>query len=134
MTAKELIRKHEGLELMPYKDSVGANTIGVGHNLDANGISFHVAEIILQEDIDIAIVGLEHIFGDHWDTLPNLVKTVMIDMMFNLGYTRFTTFKKMIAAIKAEDWKQAAKEVKNSRWCNQLPSRCKDNYSILMSV
>ena len=132
MTTKELIKKHEGLKLQMYKDSVGANTIGVGHNLDANGISFHVAEVILQEDINIAIVGLEHVFKDQWHTLPKPVQSVMIDMMFNLGYPRFSGFKKMIAAVKAGDWKEAAKEAKDSKWCEQLPTRCKDDCSMLL--
>ena len=131
MTTKELIRKHEGLELMPYKDSKGKLTIGVGHNLDANGVSLHVAEIMLQEDINIAIVGLEHIFKDLWYTLPKPVQSVMIDMMFNLGYPRFSGFKKMIAAIKIGDWEEAAKEAEDSRWCKQLPTRCKDDANML---
>jgi len=31
--------EHEGLELMPYEDSLGINTIGIGRNLVDRGIS-----------------------------------------------------------------------------------------------
>ena len=133
MTAKELIRKHEGIKLHLYTDGVGKLTIGFGHNIEENGISMKVAEAILQEDIDIAVNGLKTIF-DNFEDLPHLVKIVMIDMMFNLGYNRFSKFKKMIAAIKAEDWKKAAEEAKDSKWCKQLPNRCKDNYAILLGI
>lgn len=133
MKAIDLIIKHEGKKLYPYRDSVGKLTIGVGHNLDDNGLSNRVVEMILKEDINSAIEELDDIF-DNWDELPEIVQAVMIDMMFNLGYNRFIKFKKMIAAIKNHDYKKAAEEAKDSKWCKQVKSRCEENYALLMSA
>ena len=44
------LRKDEGLRLKVYTDTVGKQTIGYGHNLDALGISEHIAELLLAED------------------------------------------------------------------------------------
>jgi len=37
MNVRDLIKKHEGLRLTPYRCSAGYRTIGWGHNLDAAG-------------------------------------------------------------------------------------------------
>jgi len=130
MTTKELIKKHEGIKLYPYKDTAGKLTIGVGHNLSDDGISLHIAETLLTDDIKIAINGLREIFKD-WDDIPSTAQMALTDMMFNLGYNRFNNFKKMIAAIKICNWKEAAKEAENSLWCKQLPTRCKYDANML---
>ena len=130
MTTRELIIKHEGKKLYPYRDSVGKLTIGVGHNLDDNGLSNAAVEFILDEDIQIAVNELIDIFED-FDTLPDGVKSVLVDMMFNLGYNRFKGFKKMIAAIRNHDYELAAKEAADSKWCSQVGTRCTENCAIL---
>lgn len=129
---QELITKHEGIRLHPYKDSVGKLTVGIGHNLDDNGISLAAAQFILEEDIANAVNELKNIF-EEWDELPTTVQAVLTDMMFNLGYNHFSGFKRMIAAIRIQDFKQAAKEAKNSKWCKQVSNRCLENVSILQN-
>jgi len=52
-------------------------------------------------------------------------------MDFNLGKPRFLTFKKLIQAVKEGDFKKAAEEAKNSRWCRQVGKRCEDVYNLL---
>ena len=47
----EQIKKHEGLELKPYTDTVGKTTIGIGRNLDDVGITEREAEFLLMNDI-----------------------------------------------------------------------------------
>jgi lysozyme len=44
-------------------------------------------------------------------------------MAFNLGVPRLCKFKKMWAAVEAEDFSTAAKEMLDSRWANQVKSR-----------
>jgi len=133
MTTRELIIKHESKKLYPYRDSVGKLTIGVGHNLDDNGISNSVAEFMLAEDIKTAEDELIDVFPE-FDTYPEKVRMVMTDMMFNMGYHRFIGFKKMIKAVNNRDYKLAAAEAKDSKWCKQVGSRCDDNINILNSI
>ena len=53
-------------------------------------------------------------------------QNAIIDMLYNLGKTRFKKFIKMIAAINEEDWERAAEEAKDSRWFKQVKSRGKE--------
>ncbi len=121
---KKLLIKHEGWRNKPYRCPAGKLTIGVGRNLEDRGLSDDEIEHLLENDIKIAVEDLKKIFGEKlWDELSNARKAVLIDMMFNLGYHRFKTFKRMIAAIKRKDFKTAAQEMKNSRWYHQVGHR-----------
>ena len=44
-------------------------------------------------------------------------------MMFNMGRTRLSKFKKMHAAILEGNWVEAAKEGRDSRWYKQVTNR-----------
>lgn len=44
-------------------------------------------------------------------------------MMFNLGYPRYSKFKLMIKGIKDKNYDEAAKQMKQSRWYNQVTNR-----------
>ena len=44
-------------------------------------------------------------------------------MMFNLGYTRLNQFNNWKAAIREENWKQAAVEGRDSKWYRQVTNR-----------
>ena len=130
---EEYIIKHENLELSPYTDSVGKLTIGVGRNLDDVGISKDEAYVMLSNDINMSKKELNEIFED-LDNYPYSVKLALIDMIFNLGKPRFLGFKKMIVAIKDRNFKEAARQAKDSKWCKQVGSRCEDNYKLLFDA
>ena len=120
------IKEHEGLVLKPYKCPVGKLTIGYGHNLEDNGLSKTACEFILSEDIDEAKKNLYAVFTrKFFETLSNNQKIALIDMMFNLGMSRFLTFKKFILAVKNKDFIKASAEIINSRAYQQNKSRYK---------
>ena len=120
------LKEHEGLILKPYKCPVGKLTIGYGHNLEDNGLSQSVCEYILIEDIEEAKRNLYAIFTrDFFDSLSNNQKIALVDMMFNLGMSRFLTFKKFILAVKNKDFIKASAEIINSRAYQQNKSRYK---------
>jgi len=133
MSAEDYITKHERIVLHPYTDSVGKLTIGIGRNLDDNGISKDEALYMLSHDIKTVTDDLHSIFED-FSYLPYDVQLALTDMMFNLGKSRFLGFKKMIAAIKDKDFKEAARQAKDSKWCKQVGSRCEDNYELLYNA
>ena len=133
MTIEEYIIKHEGMKTKPYKDTVGKLTIGVGRNLDDNGIDADEAMYLLRNDIKNTQDDLKSIFND-FDELPENVKLALTDMMFNLGKPRFSKFKKMIQAVKDKNFKEAAKQAKDSKWCKQVKNRCEDNFNLLYGI
>ena len=119
-----LLKKHEGLKLKPYKDSVGKLTIGYGRNLDDVGISEYEANMLLLNDIGKAAKDLNRIFGDSLLNSIGYVRySVLVNMMFNLGYRRFISFEKMIAAVKAHNYETAADEMIDSKWAGQVGDR-----------
>lgn len=120
------IKEHEGLVLKPYKCTANKLTIGYGHNLEDNGLSKTACEFILFEDIDEAKKNLYAVFTKKFfENLSNDQKIALIDMMFNLGLSRFLTFKKFILAVKNKDFIKASAEIINSRAYQQNKSRYK---------
>ena len=49
------LKLHEGLRLHPYADTTGHLTIGWGHDLTDDGIGTDLAELMLSEDISVAM-------------------------------------------------------------------------------
>lgn len=121
MTVTDLIIKHEGLRLKPYRCSKGKLTIGVGRNIEDNGITENEALHLLDNDISRVTKELKRYHWYEW--LPEQKKAVLIDMCFNLGLSRFKGFKKMIKAIEDRDYYRAAEEMLDSRWAGQVGDR-----------
>lgn len=118
------IKEHEGLVLKPYKCTANKLTIGYGHNLEDNGLSKTACEFILFEDIDEAKKNLYAVFTrKFFESLSDKQKIALIDMMFNLGLSRFLTFKKFILAVKNKDFIKASAEIINSRAYQQNKRR-----------
>ena len=133
MKIKDLLIKHEDLKLFPYLCPAGRLTIGVGRNIEDNGISKDEAMYLLENDIKRVKSELREIFPK-FDELPENIKMVLIDMDFNLGKSRFLQFKHMIEAVKNRDWAKMIEEMKNSHWCNQVKNRCEDDVRLVEEV
>ena len=119
---KEQIKLHEGVEKKVYLDTEGIETIGVGRNLRDRGLSNDEIEYIL--DNDIAICEEELINNFEWyPELDEIRKRVLIDMVFNLGMPKLKQFAKMLSAVELKDWPEAASQMLDSRWAEQVGSR-----------
>ena len=130
ITLREMIKKNEGYSDKPYRCSAKKLTIGWGHNLEAHGITKQIAELMLGEDIQRA-------YYDILDTFPQFYmysqkrQVALIDLSFNLGKSTLLKFKKTIAAIRAEDWEEAAKELEDSKYYKQVGNRAKRNVDLI---
>jgi lysozyme len=120
---QQWIKKCEALRLRIYTDSTGNPTIGWGRNL-RKGISVDEAELMFQNDFKEAVSKLESC--DWYHPLPEGVKLALINMNFNLGIWKLLGFKKMIAALKAQNFTLAAQEALDSKWSTQVGDRAKD--------
>jgi len=119
---RQQIRMHEGVEHKVYEDTEGIKTVGVGRNLEDRGLSDDEIDYLLSNDIDICVKELEQTF-DWYDDLDDIRKRVLIDMMFNLGMPRLKGFANMLKAIEAGAWKNAAVEMLDSKWAEQVGNR-----------
>lgn len=107
--------------MRPYKDIEGVLTVGYGHNLEQT-ITPEEAEVMLISDIEKAIRELDRAFNG-WRTHSETRKNVLIEMMFNMGAPRLAGFLKFWSAMRASDYKAAAREMLESRWAKQVGQR-----------
>lgn len=126
----ELLKRHEGRRLFPYKCTAGKLTIGYGRNIEDTGISEEEAEFMLQADIERCILELVD-RTDYFIALCEPRQTVLINMVFNLGWSRFSRFKKMLKAVRDGDYPLAAVEMLDSKWADQVGGRAKELASIM---
>lgn len=115
------LKKHEGVELKPYKCTSNKLTIGIGRNLEDVGISEHEAEYLLMNDLDTYMTAAKTY--DWYNGLNDARKAVIVNMLFNMGQTNFNKFLKMKQALDVGDHAEAAKQMLDSRWAKQVKGR-----------
>lgn len=117
----DLVRD-EGYRQYPYRCTAGRLTIGIGRNIDDVGVSKAEAEYLLVRDILSSTTDLQTIFTE-FNTFPDDIQRVLINMRFQLGFMRFRAFKKMIEATRNRQWSEMARQMKDSSWYSQVPER-----------
>lgn len=111
-----------GKPLRPGDTLRGYLTIGVGHNLTANGLSAKVRQMILIEDIDVACSATNLMLP--WVVGLNEVRQrAFVELVFNLG-SRILSFKQALAAAQQGHWDDCATGFEHSLWFTQVgPTR-----------
>ena len=129
----EMLKRHEGLSLKPYRCPAGKRTIGYGWNMDAHplpediaaclrltgAITEDMAEWLLNISIDMATWQCRDIYKG-FDGFRENRRFALIDFVFNVGAGTAMKFKKMLAAIAKGDWNEAAHQVNDSAYWREL--------------
>ena len=133
---RDLIKKRlidfEGLVLKSYVCPTGYTSVGVGRNLETNGITEEEAMYLLNNDIKTVIKKLDK----HWITwrkLPITAQYVCIDLVFNMGVNSFMSFRKTRAYMEMGDFEKAGIELLNSKYAEQVGRRAIFNSEQLKS-
>ncbi len=126
---REMLIRHEGLRLKPYKCTSGKLTIGCGRNLEDVGITQFEARMLLAEDIDR--VYKEAISFGWFKSLSMPRQDVILSMLFNLGLSRFQGFKNLIQACVDGNFELASKEMLDSKWAIQVGIRATELAEIM---
>ena len=127
----ELLIRHEGLQLKPYKDTKGLLTIGIGRNLDEVGLSNDEALLLLQNDIERVRCELNQALP-WWVKLGEVREAVMISLGFNLGVltppgkAKLLTFKTTLGLIENGQYAAAADRLLTLPWAAQVGKRAID--------
>ena len=108
------LRVREGNKRSMYRDPMGFDSIGVGHNL-ARPIPQEAVDVILAADVADAEKDLDVLLAG-WRAYDPVRQQALVHLSFALGRPRLSLFKKMLSAIKADDWTSAASELYNSAW------------------
>ena len=127
MLSDKLIKmmiEDEGERFKPYLDDNQNVTIGIGYNLTGRGISKKISRMLFKECMDKIITDLNLIFIDqNFFAFPENIQKVLFNMRFQMGYTGFRRFKKMIACVKVYDWVGTIKEMIDSNWYRNYTTR-----------
>ena len=118
-----MIEDHEGRRTHPYRDTAGCLTIGVGRNLTARGLAADEIDLLRDNDLRLAQSICTDLFGAGFASWPAARRQALISMAYNLGWPRRAGFRRMRAAIAADDWHRAAAEALASRWAQQTGRR-----------
>ena len=130
----ETLKVDEGVVYEIYLDHLGYKTLGVGHLVlesdpeHAYDVGEPVSVERVQEcfirDLDLAVDECMALYGfDIWCGFPGEVQEILVNMMFNMGRTRLSKFKKMNANLESGNWSEAALEGRDSRWHKQVTNR-----------
>lgn len=120
---EKLLITHEGLRNKPYRCTAGKLTIGIGRNLDANGISTEEAIHLMRNDLEkcrkqVALLKMPEDLGE--------VRTaVLVNMCFNLGLAGLQTFKNTLANVRNKRFAAAAQGMRDSKWARQVGQRAR---------
>ena len=121
----EQIKRHEGLVLHAYEDSLGYLTIGYGRLIDRakhGGISEAEAEYLLQNDVSIVLAAL-HRNIPFFDSLCVPRQAVLVNMAFQMGIGGVQKFKKTLSLVEMGLYDEAADNMMKSLWAKQTPNR-----------
>jgi len=136
-TVKEAVFRQlmidEGVRYKIYEDHLGYLTLGIGHLIAPRDLEYGkpidtpISEDRVQEcfnkDLDIAIHDCEALYQNDFNDWPGEVQEVLINMVFNMGLPKLHKFKKMRAALKQKNWREAAAEGRDSLWYQQVTNR-----------
>jgi lysozyme len=120
-TLEQMIERHEGCRFLPYLDSVGVQTIGIGHNLH-KPLSRAAVEQIFRDDLADAKNDCLHTFP-WFAELTERRQWAMIDLCFNMGIGRLLTFKNFLLAMSLGDYDTAAGHLLDSLYAKQVKRR-----------
>jgi len=150
-TLIHVLARNEDRRNRTYLDSEGIPTVGIGFNLKRADAPAKIAALglnyddvvarqqalsdaqidrLLADDLVTAISDARDLVAD-FDSLTTARQIVLVDMAFNLGKPRLANFRKMIAAIDAEDWDEAAAQMMDSRWYRQVKTRGDRNVTVM---
>tara|TARA_R100000541_G_scaffold18259_1_gene28048 strand:+ start:1451 stop:1870 length:420 start_codon:yes stop_codon:yes gene_type:complete len=121
----EQLKKHEGLKLKPYTDTVGKLTLGIGRNLEDKGISEQEALFMLNNDVDYFYDKIKKEIN-WFCALNDARQNVLVNMAFNLGVAGLLTFKNTLRLVGVGHFCEAADEMLNSKWAKQVGYRAEE--------
>ena len=137
----DLAKGFEGFSPVIYYCPSNHPTLGYGRNLDVYPLDDHESEEVTEAEAEVWLRGKIAdcrfdlaIFCPWFVNSPEGVRLVLTDMAYNLGTKGLLGFRKMLAALKADDFSSAAEELKDSKYFKQTGLRALYHYNLLKSL
>ena len=126
---ERMLIRHEGKRNLPYECSAGKITIGVGRNLEDMPLTEDEIMYLLRNDIARCEKELNQY--PWFRMMDDARRDACINLVFNLGLTRFRQFKRMIKGFEDRDYERAADELLDSRYALQVGKRAQELAEII---
>jgi lysozyme len=131
---REQLSVDEGKRLTAYLDTVGALTVGIGHNCVAKPVAgvLKVGDTIdedmcnqlFDDDISVSIADLDaHL--PWWRGMNDVRQNVLANMEFNMGTGTLLQFKNTLHFMEHGSYALAADGMRQSLWAKQVGDRAK---------
>lgn len=136
--AMDMIKRHEGFKLNPYKDTKGLWTVGVGHLIgdgkslpDSWNRKFSEDEVnnLFAQDYKEHKEGAKKTPG--FGQLNDKGQAALTDLAFNMGPSWYKGWPNFTKALGAGDTNAAAGELENSKWYKQVGNRAPEVVGLL---
>ena len=100
-------------------------TVGAGQT---HGVTPDSTRTVEESAAELELSVKKHVKDLHrlysgWEDAPDFVSSVLVDMIYNLGYDRFKQFQPTIDTITAGKYKEAAARLRNTAWHRQVGDR-----------
>lgn len=103
-------------------------TVGYGYTHGVtpdHKFSREMAEHKLKEVIDYAVSDARRLVPN-FDTQPDVIKTVLVSMAYNMGYKTLSTFKNTLRAAREGNYAAMADGMEKSLWYRQTGHRARE--------
>ena len=124
---KQSIKSHEGFRLDPYRCTEGFLTGGYGHKIlegEEVPTTKEGWEALFDKDFEKAWSDMEILCETHNLPENEEMMSILCEMIFQLGFTGVSKFKKMIKALQEGNMEESSNQMKQSKWYVQTPNRC----------
>jgi lysozyme len=136
---KERIKTHEGFCDTVYKDTLGKRTIGYGHLctndeewIDGKVYDMQYLNDVFEGDFNEAVNQAEKLIGN--TIIKNKAAEIIVEMVFQLGMSGVSKFKKMWTALENQDYAKASAQMLDSKWAKQTKNRAEHLAEIMQSL
>lgn len=126
----DMLIRHEGLALKPYRCTAGKLTVGIGRNLEDTGLTENESRYLAENDLGRIRQELDQAIP-WWRALDEKRQTVVLNMAFNLGTAGLLKFTKFLHALSHGEYERAAGEMLDSLWAKQVHRRAVELASLM---
>lgn len=124
------LRRDEGVRYVPYVDSRGNPSVGVGNNLNVYplpaGWTYPLNDsqvnALLNHALTVTFAALD-LHLPWWAKLDDVRQRVIANMAFNMGVGDLLGFHNMLTSLQALQYVAAAAEMLDSDWAGQVGDR-----------
>ena len=91
-------------------------------------------DALFQTDVTEAIAGARRLCPGY-DAWPSTAQAVLVDLVYNVGESKLSTWKHTLGAFNARDWKGVGNNLLATQpWFNQVGRRAQENVNLMYGL